>query len=97
MSSRLAPSTALADDRIRIGVSACLLGRKVRYDGGHKRDALLVETFGRSVEWVPVCPEVELGLGIPRPTLRLEREGNDVRLANGFDFGLPSLLSVRPE
>lgn len=65
---------------IRIGVSACLLGRAVRYDGGHKRDAFLVETFGRYVEWVPVCPEVELGLGTPRPTLRLERTGDDVRL-----------------
>jgi uncharacterized protein YbgA (DUF1722 family)/uncharacterized protein YbbK (DUF523 family) len=68
------------DEPIRIGVSACLLGTEVRYDGGHKRDAFLVETFGRYVEWVPVCPEVELGLGIPRPTLRLERHGAEVRL-----------------
>jgi uncharacterized protein YbgA (DUF1722 family)/uncharacterized protein YbbK (DUF523 family) len=68
------------DEPIRIGVSACLLGREVRYDGGHKRDAFLADTFGRYVEWVPVCPEVELGLGIPRPTLRLERHGADVRL-----------------
>jgi uncharacterized protein YbbK (DUF523 family) len=49
---------------IRIGISSCLLGRKVRYDGGHKRDAFLVDTFGRHVEWVPVCPEVEMGMGI---------------------------------
>lgn len=68
------------DAPIRIGVSACLLGREVRYDGGHKRDAFLVETFGHYVQWVPVCPEVEIGLGIPRPTLRLERHGADVRL-----------------
>lgn len=60
-------------DRIRIGISACLLGHTVRFDGGHKRDPFLVETFGPFVEWVPVCPEVELGLGTPRPTLRLER------------------------
>ena len=66
--------------KIRLGVSSCLLGERVRYDGGHKRDAFLVETFGRYVEWVPVCPEVELGLGTPRPTLRLERHGADVRL-----------------
>ena len=65
---------------IRIGISACLLGEKVRYDGGHKRDAYLVETFGRHVEWVPVCPEVELGLGTPRETLRLVREDGDIRL-----------------
>jgi uncharacterized protein YbbK (DUF523 family) len=52
----------------------------VHYDGGHKRDAFLVEVFGRYVEWVPVCPEVEMGLGVPRDTLRLERQGDDTRL-----------------
>jgi uncharacterized protein YbgA (DUF1722 family)/uncharacterized protein YbbK (DUF523 family) len=65
---------------VRLGVSACLLGQKVRYDGGHKRDAFLVEVFGRYVEWVPVCPEVEMGLGVPRDTLRLELQGDDIRL-----------------
>lgn len=65
---------------IRIGVSACLLGEKVRFDGGHKRDPFLVESFGRYVEWVQVCPEVELGLGTPRETLRLVRISNDVHL-----------------
>lgn len=61
---------------IRVGISACLLGETVRFDGGHKRDHFLVETFGRYVEWVPVCPEVESGLPTPRETLRLEtREG----------------------
>jgi len=67
---------------IRIGVSACLLGQEVRYDGGHKRDPFLVETFGRYVEWVHVCPEVEIGLGTPRDPIRLERAGRDVRLVN---------------
>jgi len=52
-------------------VSACLLGDEVRYDGGHKRDAFLVDTLGPFVEWVPVCPEVEVGLGVPRPAIRL--------------------------
>ena len=65
---------------IRIGISSCLLGQKVRYDGGHKRDAFLVETFGRFVEWVPVCPEVEMGLGTPRETLRLVRIGGNTRM-----------------
>ena len=60
---------------VRLGISACLLGQQVRFDGGHKRDAFLVEVFGRYVEWVPVCPEVEIGLGVPRDTLRLERQG----------------------
>lgn len=79
------PSTA----PIRIGISACLLGEKVRYDGGHKRDDYLVETFGRFVEWVPVCPEVEMGLGTPRETLRLVRIGQDVRMVmpkTGTDY-----------
>jgi uncharacterized protein YbgA (DUF1722 family)/uncharacterized protein YbbK (DUF523 family) len=56
---------------VRILVSACLLGEKVRYDGGHKRDPFLVETLGRYVEWVPVCPEVECGLPVPRDAMRL--------------------------
>ena len=65
---------------VRLGISACLLGEKVRYDGGHKRDAFLVETFGRSVEFVPLCPEAACGLGVPREPLRLERTGQGVRL-----------------
>jgi len=55
----------------RLGISACLLGEKVRYDGGDKRDCFLTETFGRHVEWVPVCPEVEIGMGVPREAVRL--------------------------
>jgi uncharacterized protein YbbK (DUF523 family)/uncharacterized protein YbgA (DUF1722 family) len=57
--------------QVRIGISACLLGERTRYDGGHKRDDLLVRTIGELVEWVPVCPEVEIGLGTPRETIRL--------------------------
>jgi uncharacterized protein YbgA (DUF1722 family)/uncharacterized protein YbbK (DUF523 family) len=58
-------------DRIRLGVSSCLLGEKVRFDGGHKHDRFLTDVLGRYVEWVPVCPEVEVGLPVPRDTLRL--------------------------
>jgi uncharacterized protein YbgA (DUF1722 family)/uncharacterized protein YbbK (DUF523 family) len=65
---------------IRIGISSCLLGEAVRFDGGHKRDPFLTETFGRFVEWVPVCPEVECGLGTPRESMRLVRVNDDVRL-----------------
>ena len=66
---------------IRIGISSCLLGQEVRFDGGHKRDALLIDTLGPQVEWVPVCPEVEMGLGTPREPLRLVRVGdNAVRM-----------------
>ena len=55
----------------RIGVSRCLLGEEVRYDGGHKRDPFLTDVLGRYVEWVPICPEVEAGLGAPREAMRL--------------------------
>jgi len=65
---------------IRVGISACLLGEAVRFDGGHKRDPFLTETFGAFVEWVPVCPEVECGFGTPREAMRLVRVDNDVRL-----------------
>ncbi|MBN1424316.1 DUF523 and DUF1722 domain-containing protein [Candidatus Fermentibacteria bacterium] len=59
------------DDKIRIGISTCLLGRDVRFDGGHKHDPFLTETLGEYVEYVPVCPEVECGLSIPREAMRL--------------------------
>ncbi|HJU12456.1 MAG TPA: DUF523 domain-containing protein, partial [Candidatus Binataceae bacterium] len=62
------------DQPIRIGVSSCLLGANVRFDGGHKRSDFLTETLGSFVEFVPVCPEVEIGLGVPRETLRLVRD-----------------------
>jgi uncharacterized protein YbbK (DUF523 family) len=69
-----------ADRPVRVGVSSCLLGEKVRFDGGHKRDRFLTEGLGPFVEWVPVCPEVELGLGTPRPTLRLSDSDDGIRL-----------------
>ncbi len=56
---------------VRILVSACLLGEKVRYDGGHKRDPFLIETLGPFVEWVRVCPEADCGLPVPREAMRL--------------------------
>jgi uncharacterized protein YbbK (DUF523 family) len=68
------------DTLLRIGISACLLGQEVRYDGGHKRDPFLMEVFGPHVEWVPVCPEVEAGMGTPREPVRLERDGSRLRM-----------------
>lgn len=65
---------------IRIGISACLLGERVRFDGGHKRDAFLMESLGRYVQWVQVCPEIEIGLGTPRDHIRLVHDGSDVHL-----------------
>jgi uncharacterized protein YbgA (DUF1722 family)/uncharacterized protein YbbK (DUF523 family) len=67
-------------DKIRIGISSCLLGLKVRYDGGHKYDPLLVCTLGEFVEYVPVCPEVEAGFPIPREAFRLVGPSNAPRL-----------------
>jgi uncharacterized protein YbgA (DUF1722 family)/uncharacterized protein YbbK (DUF523 family) len=58
-------------DRVRIGISTCLLGEKVRFDGGHKLDQYAVGTLAQYVDWVPVCPELEMGLGVPREALRL--------------------------
>ena len=56
--------------RIAVGVSSCLLGQAVRFDGGHKRNNYIVETLSRYFDFVPVCPEVGIGLGTPRNTLR---------------------------
>jgi uncharacterized protein YbbK (DUF523 family) len=66
--------------RLRIGVSACLLGRQVRYDGDHKRDAWVVEELARIADLVPVCPEVEFGLGVPRDPIRLVQTPGGTRL-----------------
>lgn len=72
------PSTN--DAPIKIGVSACLLGQEVRFDGGHKRNAWLTDLFGRYVEWVPVCPEVEVGMPTPREPIRLEVRSAEMQL-----------------
>lgn len=75
------PLTTFGDDAaVRLGVSACLLGQEVRYDGGHKRDPFLTGVLARFVEWVPVCPEEEAGFGTPREAMRLERHADDIRL-----------------
>jgi uncharacterized protein YbgA (DUF1722 family)/uncharacterized protein YbbK (DUF523 family) len=65
---------------IRLGISACLLGEPVRYDGGHKRDRFITDTLGPYVEFVPVCPETECGLGVPRESMRLEGDPAAPRL-----------------
>ena len=61
---------AVTVDRIRIGISSCLLGEQVRYDGGHKHDRFLTDTLGPYIEWVSVCPELEVGMGVPREAVR---------------------------
>jgi len=65
---------------VRVGVSACLIGREVRYDGQHKRDGWIVDVLGRQVKLVPFCPEVEVGMGVPRDPLRLVKDGALTRM-----------------
>ena len=77
------------DDVVTIGISSCLLGHKVRYDGGHQHDRYLTDTLGQYVRYVPVCPEVECGLPIPRETLRLVGDPEAPRLVtskSGRDY-----------
>ncbi len=69
-----------SDLPVRLGISHCLLGEPVRYDGGHKRNDFLVDVLGRHVEWVPVCPEVEAGFGTPRESMRLVDDVAEPRL-----------------
>lgn len=74
---------------VRLGISACLLGEEVRFDGGHKRDSFLADELGKHVEWVPVCPEVEVGMGTPREALQLVRDGQRTRMVTietGIDY-----------
>lgn len=67
----MCPRNALRATKPRLGISSCLLGQRVRYDGQHKKDDFLTQTLGPFVEWVPVCPEVEVGMGVPREAIRL--------------------------
>jgi len=67
-------------EKIKLGISTCLLGENVRYDGGHKLDRFLTDTLGQYVEYVPVCPEVECGLGVPRESMHLEGDSDSPRL-----------------
>jgi uncharacterized protein YbgA (DUF1722 family)/uncharacterized protein YbbK (DUF523 family) len=67
-------------EKIKLGISTCLLGENVRYDGGHKLDRFLTDTLGQYVEYVPVCPEVECGLPIPRESMHLEGNPDSPRL-----------------
>ncbi|MEE4311401.1 MAG: DUF523 and DUF1722 domain-containing protein [candidate division KSB1 bacterium] len=68
------------EDRPKLGISTCLLGENVRFDGGHKLDRYLTNMVGQFVDWVPVCPEVECGMSIPREALRLVGTPDNPRL-----------------
>lgn len=70
----------MSEREIRIGISTCLIGEKVRFDGGHKRDGLIMGTLSPLVSFVPVCPEVDVGMGVPREAVRLIRSDDEVRM-----------------
>src|ERR1700689_786852 len=71
--------------RPRVGVSSCLLGEEVRFDGGHKRFRFLTDELGLYVDWVPYCPEMEIGLGTPREPIRLSADGRLVNRSGTAD------------
>ncbi len=75
--------TTMTITKPRVGVSACLIGWEVRYAGGHKWTAAVADDIGQSVEWIPVCPELEIGLGVPREAIELVG-----------DVGAPELIAV---
>lgn len=78
---------------LKVGVSMCLLGAKVRFDGQHKRDSFLMDVLAPYVQWIPVCPEVEAGMSIPRPIVRLQKNnaGKTLMIApdSGTDWTAP--------
>lgn len=76
------------EQKIRIGISSCLLGQKVRYDGGHKLNDYIVQTLGRYFDFVPFCPEVDIGMGVPRPPIRLVATGSGPRALGVRDVTL---------
>ena len=80
LTSRQEAENVIVDNQPRVGISQCLLGDEVRYDGGHKRDVFLTDVLAPFVEWVPVCPEVEAGLGTPREAMHLAGDPDAPRL-----------------
>lgn len=75
----------MSSERPRIGISACLAGEPVRYDGSHRLQADLLRFLARFADLSPVCPEVAIGLGTPRPTIRLVLSGQTVRVRGVAD------------
>ncbi len=67
-------------EKIKIGISSCLIGNPVRYDGGHKLSSSLLDSLGQYIDYLPVCPEAECGMGIPREAMRLEGKSDALHL-----------------
>jgi uncharacterized protein YbgA (DUF1722 family)/uncharacterized protein YbbK (DUF523 family) len=70
---------------IKLGISSCLLGQPVRYDGGHKADSYIIGTLGAYFTFIPLCPEVAIGLPVPRPPIRLVQRGVAIRVVGVKD------------
>ena len=71
--------------KIPVGISSCLLGERVRYDGGHKKHSYIMHTLGAYFEFKAFCPELSIGLGVPRKTIRLIRSESEVRCVESND------------
>jgi uncharacterized protein YbgA (DUF1722 family)/uncharacterized protein YbbK (DUF523 family) len=74
------PEKEKSDSLIKVGISTCLLGERVRFDGGHKRDRYITDILGDYFKFVPVCPELDVGMGVPRESVRLEGEVDSPRM-----------------
>lgn len=74
--------------RIRIAISSCLVGQEVRFDGNHKLNEYITATLGKYFEFVPYCPEMAIGMGVPRPPIRLVKSGHTVQALGVQDAGL---------
>ena len=82
---------SFTSSKVKLGVSRCLLGDEVRFDGGHRRSKFVVDQLSLYFEWEPACPEVEAGFGTPRPTIRLVAEDDQLKVlsADGNDVTEP--------
>jgi uncharacterized protein YbgA (DUF1722 family)/uncharacterized protein YbbK (DUF523 family) len=74
--------------KIQIGISSCLLGQEVRHDGGHKRNGYVLNTLSNYFEFRPLCPEMAIGMGVPRPPIRLVKNKGEIRLVGSRDSSL---------
>ncbi len=82
-------------NKIPVGISSCLLGQTVRYDGGHKLDAYIVGTLAEYFDFKPFCPEVAIGMGIPRPTIQLVKVDDEIRSVGAKNPGLDVTSPLR--
>ncbi|MCO6414436.1 MAG: DUF1722 domain-containing protein [Thiogranum sp.] len=95
MSTDMQTQSETGSGRVRLGVSACLIGAKVRFDGGHKRNRFVIDVLGAHFDFVPFCPEVAIGMGTPRPTIRLVGDLESPRAVGSKDASLDVTDALR--